>query len=167
MSIDMDRTCRVYFFIYDPDSGGEAVRQGARCFSHSNLFGLIQTGSGRKPDVLLFYTYSDWFKLVQAEERCFTNSNTDWFQTGTGRMQDVLLNQTYSDRFKLAQAGCKMFYYFKHRLVSNWYRQDARCFTHSNLFRLVQTGSGRMQDVLLIQTYSDWFKLAQAGCQLF
>ncbi len=77
--------------------------------------------------------------------------------TGSGRVQDVLLIQTYSDWFKLVQAGCKMFYSFKPvQTSSNWFRQDARCFTHSNLFRLVRTGLGRMPDVLfsfkLIQT---------------
>jgi hypothetical protein len=27
MSIDMDATSRVYFFIHDPEAGGEAVRE--------------------------------------------------------------------------------------------------------------------------------------------
>jgi hypothetical protein len=100
MSIDMDRTCRVYFFIYDPDSGGEAVRQDTRCFTHSNRFRLVHTGSGRMQDVLLIQTYSDWLILVQAgckmfysfkpirtglkwlrqDARCFTNSKI--FQVG-------------------------------------------------------------------------------------
>jgi hypothetical protein len=142
MSIDMDRTCRVYFFIYDPDSGGEAVRQGARCFTHSNLFKLVHTGSGRVQDVLLIQTFSNWFRQ---DARWFTHSNLfRLVQIGSGRMQDVLLFYTYSDWFKLVQ-------------------EDAMPFTHSNLFRLVQTGSGRIQEVLLIQTYSYWFKLAQAG----
>jgi hypothetical protein len=144
MSIDMDRTCRVYFFIYDPDSGGEAVRQDTRCFIHSNLFITgsfwfrqdsfkpiqtgsywfrqdsfkpIQTGSYCMVQAGLIQTYSDWFILVQAG---LIQNIFRLVQTDSGRMQDVLFIQTYSDWFKLV-------------------RQDARCFTHSNLFRLVQT----------------------------
>jgi hypothetical protein len=86
----------------------------------------------------------------------------------SGRIQDVLLIQTYSDWYKLAQAECKTFYSFKpFQTGSNWLRQGARCFTHSNLVRQAHTGSGRMQDVLLSQTYSDWFILVQAGCKMF
>ncbi len=153
-------------------------------------FTPIQTGSNwfrQKKDVLLIQTQTG-FKLVQAgckmfysikpiqtgsnwhrqDARCFTISNTDWFQTGTGRMQDVLLIQTYSDWFKLVQAGCKMFYSFKPiQTGSNWLKQDASCFNHSYLFRQAHTGSCRTQDVLLIQTYSYWFILVQAGCKMF
>jgi hypothetical protein len=100
MSIDMDRTCRVYFFIYDPDSGGEAVRQDTRCFNSFKPI-LVHTGSVRIQDVLLIKTDSDWFKLVRAR--------------------------------------CMMFYSFKPiQTSSNWFRQDARCFTLTRLFR---TGS--------------------------
>jgi hypothetical protein len=67
---------------------------------------------------------------------------------------------------QIGQAGYKMFYSFTPIQTGstglgrmqdvlliqitgpNWFRQGARCF-------------------LLIQTYSHWFKLVQAGCKMF
>jgi hypothetical protein len=83
-------------------------------------------------------------------------AGTYWFS----RVQYVLLIQTNSGWFLLVQAGCKMFYSFKP--IQVWLimvQAGCKMFFSFNPI-LVNTGSGRMQDVLLIQTYSGsyWFR---------
>jgi hypothetical protein len=90
-----------------------------------------------------------------------TSSSTTRILEGrqSGRVQDVLLIQTYPG-FILVRQDARCFTYSnRFRLVHTGCRQDARCFTLSHPFRLVLTGSGR--------THSNLFRLVQAGCKMF
>ncbi len=67
MSIDMDQSSRVYFFIYDPESAGEAVREDIRTFVQSNQPGGVQYRSavGKVTATkLLRYATSYFLKLT-------------------------------------------------------------------------------------------------------